>query len=1096
MPSHELPIITILRPLENDLLLAEALFFPEILRCGDDPQQVQESLRANIERLTGELPLQLIHQRHPAGEPETSVIEITLEPLNRETAWRAPVTLRLPYVRWDHGETTQIAYVPALHLEVVAPGSSAPETLAHLLTEQIQAALRRINARNSLGRLIWLQRNHTLELRRQTVSVNLPSPKQIAVRAASRDEEKKSALAEAATDLTKQKLPAAFELDATIEQLAECLVGRQPRSVLLVGKSGVGKTAALYELVRRRHQLQLGFTPFWATNGSRLIAGMSGFGQWQERCQRLWREAAQERAILYLGNLIELMEVGKHVGNTQGIAGFLRPYIARGDVLAIAECTPEQLTLIERNDARLLQAFQQLNVEEPSAERGRNILLSVALAERGDKHAAAADVELESIERTDQLHRRYASYSAYPGRPVRFLKNLLQDRRNAAPLTAEEVTAAFSRETGLPRVLLDEQATLDLDATRAWFSSRVIGQPDAVDLIVDLLATVKAGLTRPRKPIASLLFIGPTGVGKTEMAKSLAEFLFQDRGRMVRFDMSEYADPLSVHRLIGGNFGGDAGAEGLLTAKVREQPFAVVLLDEFEKAHPLFFDLLLQVLGEGRLTDAMGRVADFSNAVVIMTSNLGAESFQRGLVGFQQTAATRQAASKHFLQAVRNALRPEMFNRIDRIVPFAPLDEQTVEHITKRELDRLWRRDGIRYGHVQLKLSDGVAEHFARRGYDPRYGARPLKRIIERELLAPLAARLAARSSEESLAIDLQLEDGKLQMNAQPLREAGPNIDPTEHPIAESVRDCQTTRREAQQLQSSPTARTLRNDIYTLERLAQRQKRGKWLSPDDLTRLAELPQLMRAEEAILDFGAGITQLEHEALLALYSQRPIAIEALSQRIAAAATEWTELLLATYTLGFKTPDRITLIVYSENTKHLFELAQAYVATAESLQARIEAIEFTAPRTRTRQRGKDKEKEEDIALRREPIKSLAQYLASPRENVIGLAFGLSAPRAFPWFVSEAGVHRFVQDKTQVDCLVQTTEVRLNDYLPPAGIARHGALSNYELRRRYNYTQGKIKDTVLDRELLWNGDVNSATMRGWLEEALHKRARLLLQE
>src|SRR5262249_43405835 len=172
---------------------------------------------------------------------------------------------------------------------------------------------------------------------------------------------------------------------------------------------------------------------------------------------------------------------------------------------------------------------------------------------------------------------------------IRFLKNLFEDYPVDQPLTTEDVTAAFSRETGLPRVLLEEAEQLDLETAREWFAARVVGQTEAVGPIVDLLAMVKTGLVRPRKPIASLLFIGPTGVGKTEMAKSLAEFLFGDPGRIVRFDMSEYADPIAVKRLIGGVY----DKEGLLTAKVREQPFAVELLDEFEKADPSFFDLLL-----------------------------------------------------------------------------------------------------------------------------------------------------------------------------------------------------------------------------------------------------------------------------------------------------------------------------------------------------------------------------------------------------------------------------------------------------------------------------------------------------------------------
>src|SRR6185437_8343903 len=188
-------------------------------------------------------------------------------------------------------------------------------------------------------------------------------------------------------------------------------------------------------------------------------------------------------------------------------------------------------------------------------------------------------------------HRRYATYSAYPGRPLRFLENLIKDRPETEILGAAEVIAAFSRETGLPQFMLDPEAPLDLTAARQWFAERVIGQERAVDLVADLLAMVKAALTRPRRPIASLLFIGPTGVGKTELAKALAEYFFGDRNRLTRFDMSEFATPMAVDRLVGGAF----GAEGLLTAKVREQPFSVILFDEFEKAHWSFFDLLLQV---------------------------------------------------------------------------------------------------------------------------------------------------------------------------------------------------------------------------------------------------------------------------------------------------------------------------------------------------------------------------------------------------------------------------------------------------------------------------------------------------------------------
>ena len=581
-------------------------------------------------------------------------------------------------------EDAAIAYIPALGIEILAKTLTE---LREVVPAHIKAHLLRTKAASSLERLIWLQRSRMIILNESSLTAFIRTPKQIAAETGT-EEHKRSVLEQVATDLARPAPARAFEIDDLVGRIAAVFSGRNARSVLLVGPSGVGKTAAVHELVRRRRAFHLGNIPFWATNGSRLIAGMSGFGMWQARCGQLWREAKKRKAILHLGNLVELMEVGKSVNNSQGIAGFFRPHLARGDFIAIVECTPEQISLIEREDPHLLNVFHQIKVEEPQQSPARGFNHVVAANGRD-----SAAVEVDAIDTLDRLHRRYATYSAYPGRPLRFLKNLLQDRGEEKRVSAEDVIAAFSSETGLPLFLLSDAIPLDLRSAREWFSRRVIGQSDVVDLIVDLLAIVKAGLSRPRKPIASLLFIGPTGVGKTEMAKSLAEFLFHDRNRVARFDMSEFADPYAVGRLVGGVF----GSEGLLTAKVREQPFAVILFDEFEKAHPLFFDLLLQVLGEGRLTDAAGRVADFSNAVVIMTSNLGAESFQRSSVGFSNDPERYAKAREHFTREVRAFVRPELFNRIDRIVPFAPLDEQTVLEIARRELRRaVAARDGLR----------------------------------------------------------------------------------------------------------------------------------------------------------------------------------------------------------------------------------------------------------------------------------------------------------------------------------------------------------------------------------------------------------------
>jgi ATP-dependent Clp protease ATP-binding subunit ClpA len=1093
MPKHDLPIIAVIETLENTGCCARSPFFPEILRFDFDEEKVVESLKANIKKIVEDSPVIQLHHRHPAGVPELDEVSITLEAPRGQSLWRAPLTLKFQTVRWNHGEVAQLAYLPTLGITVAATKPATREGLDQLVRQHILATLARRDILDSLGSLFWAQRGREVKIVNNSVEISLLTPKQVAAKEAKREADKQSALAEAATDLTGENLPIAYELDETVGRLAETLTGRSQRSALLVGPSGVGKTAAVYELVRRRHDFQLAHTPFWATNGSRIVAGMSGFGQWQERCQRLWREAAEERAIIYLGNLIELMEVGKSVSNSQGIANFLRPYIARGDVLSIAECTPEQLTLIERTNPRVLDAFHQLKVEEPAVERGRNVLLNFALAQ------AENCVELEAIERIDQLHRRYATYSAYPGRPVRFLKNLLQDRTDGKVMSVEDVTAAFSRETGLPRVLLDERERLDLEAARAWFASRVIGQPDAVDLIVDLLAMVKAGLTRPRKPIASLLFIGPTGVGKTEMAKSLAEFLFQDRNRMTRFDMSEFSDPYAVNRLIGGVYG---QAEGLLTSKVREQPFAVVLLDEFEKAHHSFFDLLLQVLGEGRLTDSLGRVADFSNAVVIMTSNLGAESFQRGLVGFGQAAATRQAAARHFTNAVRTALRPELFNRLDRIVPFAPLDEATVLEIAGREIERVRARDGVRFRGVTMKVWEGVTKHFAHRGYDPRYGARPLKRVIERELLAPMSEALNQRTDDKPVQVNLWIENEKLKINLQQTgageAERQSDVYFTDLPIAELARQAASLRREAQALERSAATRNLQNEIYRLERIEKQLKRSKWKNPEELARVAELPKLRQADEAIKGFTDRITQLEHETAMTLYGKAAAEPGDIRLRLRVASTEWRGVLLQVYAAKLKKPDTITLAIFGEDRQQLFDLARAYYLLAVK-QARpgvkTGVWQFTA-KSAAQTRKKKGAKEEESPVERTRIEKPDQYLAAPHENAIGIGFAINFPMAFVKLESESGLHSFTREKKTARLLVETSEASIESYKPPKEITRHDAIGHQPKRRHYNLDQSLVDDSLLDRKPPLSGPVTVALLEELVEECLMVKLKKLIED
>ena len=311
------------------------------------------------------------------------------------------------------------------------------------------------------------------------------------------------------------------------------------------------------------------------------------------------------------------------------------------------------------------------------------------------------------------------------------------------PIGPAQVYEAVSQETGIPAFMLRDDRSLELESIVMAFRRSIIGQREAVDRVAEVLCTVKARLQPAGRPLAVFLFIGPTGVGKTELARTLARFLFGDAERLLRFDMSEYMDPWAAERLIRGT----DREEGLLTRKVRQQPFSVLLLDEIEKADSAVFDLLLQVMGEARLTDARGRTAYFHNTILIMTSNLGA-AHRREQPGFVSGdgGATNQ---KYFVEQIEEHFRPELVNRLDRVVAFEALSTGEVRSIAELAVRRLGERHGLRDRGIELDIAGEVLDALASEAYDPAYGARRLYRHLEHRLVAP-AANLLARLGAEA----------------------------------------------------------------------------------------------------------------------------------------------------------------------------------------------------------------------------------------------------------------------------------------------------------------------------------------------------------
>ncbi len=632
-----------------------------------------------------------------------------------------------------------------------------------------------------------------------------------------------------------------FAVDEQVGEIRRLRSSRSCSNLLLVGASGVGKTAIFEEFFRQEKKT------VWETTASRMERALTTDGGWQPNLTAVCKELQKSGDWLFVRNLAELFEVGRYVGNNTSIGEYLRPFLASGEISLLTECTDGQRAHIDARYPGFLALFRELKITEPEPQRLEEIIVKrAAITGKGR-------VNIEAVREVLRLQRRFTPYSGFPGKTIRFLEHLV--RATDGPINRSDAVARFCEETGIPPVMIDREIELPIEEIRRHFASRVYGQPAAVDAVVDTLVSVKAATTRGGKPIASLLFVGPTGVGKTETAKALANFMFGD-DRLIRFDMSEFSSPGSVMRLAGGT------GEGLLTAAVRRQPFSVLLFDEIEKADSSFFDLLLQVLGEGRLTDGRGRVADFCSAIVVMTSNIGATGAAVKRTGFGREASASDIA-RAYEDAVKAWFRPEFFNRIDRVLPFSPLSQSSIRQILDLKVDGLRGRAGFQSRRVSLDLSEDACEFLAEVGYLPAYGARQLQRALTDRVLAPVSGLLNERVGSEALTVSVGTEAGALSFKAE---ENADDLETTNAKVAvaELAELATEARRLGWKVAYGASFAELRSAWAILDRRRIRLRDDFWRNDADARRHGRLGDVIEGLSAVL---AEIDTFEEEVNLA-------------------------------------------------------------------------------------------------------------------------------------------------------------------------------------------------------------------------------------
>jgi ATP-dependent Clp protease ATP-binding subunit ClpC len=650
-----------------------------------------------------------------------------------------------------------------------------------------------------------------------------------------KDQEKTPLVDQLATDLTtlaeENKLDPVIGRQTEIERVIQILARRTKNNPALIGEPGVGKTAIVEGLAQR---IVIGDVPaplldkrLLQLDVGSLVAGTMYRGQFEERLKRVIDELKSSEAILFIDEVHMLVGAGS-AGSSVDAANILKPALSRGELQVIGATTLDEYRKNIESDAALERRFQPIVVEEPTVDETIEILHGIRSAYE-DHHRLT--IEDEALESAAKLSARYVSDRFLPDKAidlidesasrVRMYKSpaavdakevitALRERRKAIELaredeqfdrvedlqsqiddledqleemrtiwdrstsphvTADDIAEVISMWTGVPLMQLETEESARLFNMEKTLREHIIGQDEAIETISKAIRRARAGLKDPNRPVGSFIFLGPTGVGKTELTKALAEFMFGSEEALIQLDMSEFMERHSVSRLVGAP-PGYVGYEdaGQLTEAIRRRPYSIVVFDEIEKAHPEAHNMLLQIMEEGHLSDARGHKVDFRNAIIIMTTNVGADMIQRqSTFGFsltvdevQEEAQAYKDMRKKLTEALKRTFRPEFINRLDSVIVFRSLNKEDITKIVQLELDKVNTR--LVENNIYLRASEEALALLSEEGYNPEMGARPLRRVIQQQIEDKLSDALLAKkfNDGDNILVDVEttMEDG------------------------------------------------------------------------------------------------------------------------------------------------------------------------------------------------------------------------------------------------------------------------------------------------------------------------------------------------